>query len=34
MILIDAQFILDHPDITSSNRREKVLQHCRNVLDL
>jgi hypothetical protein len=33
MILIDAQFILDHPDITSSNRREKVLQHCRNVLD-
>jgi hypothetical protein len=34
MVLVGAQFILDHPDITSSNRREQVLQHCRDVLGL
>jgi hypothetical protein len=34
MILIDEQFILNHPEILSERRRELTLQRCREVLGL
>jgi hypothetical protein len=34
MILIDEQFIFNHPEILSDRRREMILARCRNVLGL
>jgi hypothetical protein len=34
MILIDEQFILNHPEVLSERRREQTLQRCRETLGL
>jgi hypothetical protein len=34
MILIDEQFVLNHPEILSERRRDQTLQRCREALGL